>query len=74
MVAGRSPLSVAAAAIFLACAASDNKKTAKEISEVSGVAESTIKQTYRILVGKVDNLFPDDFKFVTPIQSLPKNP
>ncbi|GAU93220.1 hypothetical protein RvY_05193 [Ramazzottius varieornatus] len=74
LAGGRAPTTVAAAAIFLACAASDQKKTLKEISEVSGVADSTIKQTYRVLIGKVDGLFPEDFKFTTPISALPKNP
>jgi transcription initiation factor TFIIB len=74
VVPGRSPISVAAAAIFMACLASadKDKKTAKEIGDIAGVAESTIKQTYRHLAPKADKLFPEDFKPVIPYELLPK--
>ena len=37
-VPGRSPISVAAAAIYMASQASDDKKTQKDIAEIAGVA------------------------------------
>merc|ERR1719430_2686748 len=43
IVSGRSPISIAAAAIYMASQASDNKKTGNEIADIAGVAESTIK-------------------------------
>ncbi|XP_055343012.1 transcription initiation factor IIB-like [Paramacrobiotus metropolitanus] len=52
LVPGRSPVSVAAAAIFLACAASKSTKSSKEIGEITGVAESTIRQTYKHLLSR----------------------
>lgn len=44
IVPGRSPISVAAAAIYMASQLSDDKKTAKEIADIAGAAEVTIKQ------------------------------
>lgn len=41
-----------------------------EIGEIAGAAESTIKQTYRLLLPRADELFPPDFNFVVPIEKL----
>jgi len=71
LVGGRSPLSLAAAAIYMASQASDVRKTAKEISEVTGVAEVTIRQSYKQIIPRAEALFPKDFKFVIPIAQLP---
>ncbi|KAI1730782.1 transcription factor TFIIB repeat domain-containing protein [Ditylenchus destructor] len=71
LVAGRSPISIAAAAIYLASQASANKCTAKEIGEIAGAAEVTVRQTYRLLLPKAAELFPADFKFETTIENLP---
>ncbi|CAJ0930241.1 unnamed protein product, partial [Mesorhabditis belari] len=60
LVAGRSPVSVAAAVIFLTSQASPTKKTAKEVAEVAGATESTASE-----------LFPEDFKCTTPLHALP---
>ena len=38
---------------------------------ITGVAETTIKQTYKFMLPRVAELFPDDFKFAVPIDSLP---
>ena len=72
VVAGRATTSVAAAAIFLACLASGETKTAKEIGEITGVAESTIKQTYRHLQPWAATLFPDGYKPAVAFNALPK--
>ncbi|ESN95389.1 hypothetical protein HELRODRAFT_185984 [Helobdella robusta] len=71
LVAGRSPVSVAAAAIYMASQASDDKKTAKEIGDVSGVAEVTVKHAYKSMYPKAHDLFPEDFKFCVPVEQLP---
>ncbi|BFZ20289.1 hypothetical protein BsWGS_23328 [Bradybaena similaris] len=73
LVPGRSPISVAAAAIYMASQASDDKKTAKEIGDIAGVAEVTIRQSYKSILPKAMVLFPADFKFSTPIENLPTN-
>ena len=71
LVSGRSPISVASAAIYMASQASKDKKTAKEIGDVTGVAESTIKQAYKMMIDRADELFPAEFEFVVPISDLP---
>ncbi|XP_043484453.1 transcription initiation factor IIB [Leptopilina heterotoma] len=72
IISGRSPISVAAAAIYMASQASDHKRSQKEIGEIAGVADVTIRQAYRIMYSKASLLFPDDFKFATPIDQLPQ--
>jgi len=71
IVPGRSPISVAAAAIFMACQASNDKRTQKEIADIAGVADVTIRQSYKLLLTRAKDLFPEDFAFVTPIENLP---
>ncbi|RUS89100.1 hypothetical protein EGW08_003108 [Elysia chlorotica] len=73
LVPGRSPVSVTAAAIYMASQASGDKKTSKEVSDVTGVAEATIRQSYKAMIPKAIDLFPEGFKFVTPIECLPLN-
>uniref|UniRef100_A0AC35FHV9 Transcription initiation factor IIB n=1 Tax=Panagrolaimus sp. PS1159 TaxID=55785 RepID=A0AC35FHV9_9BILA len=73
LVAGRSPISIAAAAIYMASQASSEKRTAKEIGEIAGAAEQTVRQTYKLLLPRAKELFPQDFKFDTPIEQLPSS-
>uniref|UniRef100_T1J7R1 Transcription initiation factor IIB n=1 Tax=Strigamia maritima TaxID=126957 RepID=T1J7R1_STRMM len=72
VVPGRSPISVAAAAIYMASQASDDKKSQKEIGDIAGVADVTIRQSYKLMYPRAAELFPDDFKFCTPIEQLPQ--
>lgn len=58
IVPGRSPISVAAAAIYMAC---QDKKTPKEIGDVAGVAEITIRQSFKLMQARVKDLTPPDF-------------
>lgn len=71
LVPGRSPVSVAAATIYLASQASEDKKTQREIGDIAGVAEVTIRQSYRLLLPRAAELFPPDFKFNTTVENLP---
>ncbi|KAK0422367.1 hypothetical protein QR680_007527 [Steinernema hermaphroditum] len=73
LVAGRSPISIAAAAIYMTtlAASTGDKKSAKEIGEIAGAAEVTVKQTYKLLYPRARELFPADFNFKTPIEMLP---
>lgn len=68
---GRNPTSVAAAAIYMASQASDSKRTQKEISEVAGCAESTIKHSYRLMLGRAEELIPADSPSHSRIDQLP---
>ncbi|XP_029846304.1 transcription initiation factor IIB isoform X3 [Ixodes scapularis] len=73
VVSGRSPISVAAAAIYMASQASEDKKSQKEIGDIAGVADVTIRQSYKLMYPRAAELFPDDFKFFTPIEQLPQS-
>ncbi|KAI1236696.1 hypothetical protein IHE44_0014949 [Lamprotornis superbus] len=72
LVPGRSPISVAAAAIYMASQASSEKRTQKEIGDIAGVADVTIRQSYRLIYPRAPDLFPADFKFDTPVDKLPQ--
>ncbi|XP_070532540.1 transcription initiation factor IIB-like isoform X2 [Ptychodera flava] len=72
LVPGRSPISVAAAAIYLASQASEEKRSQKEIGDIAGVADVTIRQSYRLIYPKATDLFPEEFNFATPIALLPQ--
>jgi len=72
IVPGRSPISVTAAAIYMASQASRDKRTQKEIADIAGVADVTIRQSYKLMLAKAKDLFPADFVFVTPIENLPQ--
>ncbi|ODM87669.1 Transcription initiation factor IIB [Orchesella cincta] len=71
IVTGRSPLSVAAAAIYIVSQASQFKRSQKEIGDVAGVGEETVRQVYRLMYSRAEELFPTDFVFFTPIDKLP---
>jgi len=71
LVPGRSPVSVAAAAIYMASQASNDQKSQKEIGDIAGVAEVTIKQSYRLMYPRAHDLFPEDFNFAVTIDKLP---
>ena len=64
IVPGRSPISVAAAAIYMASQASDekSKKTRKEIGDIAGVADVTIRDSYKLMYPRAAELFPEDFR------------
>lgn len=47
IVAGKDPLGLAAAAIYIACVIEGDKKTQKEIAEVAGVTEVTVRNRYK---------------------------
>ncbi|KAK2704808.1 transcription initiation factor IIB-like [Artemia franciscana] len=68
IVPGRSPISVAAAAIYMASQASNNPCSRKVIGDVVGTTEATIQQTYRLMMTSAPFLFPKSFKFSVPIK------
>lgn len=57
---GRSPLSIAAAAIFMTTQLMEIPKTEKEISPVAGVTDGTIRNTYRDLWARRHDVIPKD--------------
>jgi transcription initiation factor TFIIB len=49
IVAGKSPLGVAAAVLYIACLLKKEKKTQKEIAEAAGITEVTVRNRYQDL-------------------------
>ena len=47
--AGKDPLGLAAAALYIACLQSNEKKTQKDIAEAAGVTEVTVRNRYKTL-------------------------
>ena len=64
---------MAAAAIYMASQASSDKRNQREIADIAGVADVTIRQSYRLMLPRAAELFPDEFNFDTPIEQLPQN-
>lgn len=42
-----------------------------EIGEIAGAAEVTVKQTYKLLYPRAAELFPEEYKYSTNLDSLP---
>lgn len=62
ILTGRSPISVAAAAIHFAISMSKDTSiscTVKDVADVSGTTVATIKQCYKLMVPHMDDLLPD---------------
>ncbi|GBG85311.1 hypothetical protein CBR_g39879 [Chara braunii] len=57
----KSPISVAAAAIYMISQLTEEKKSLKDISRVAGVAEVTIRNSYKDLYPHASKLVPDWF-------------
>ncbi|EED19179.1 transcription initiation protein [Talaromyces stipitatus ATCC 10500] len=60
-LAGRSPLSIVAACIYMISHLCGVPKSAKEISNVVGVSDGTIRGAYKQLYAERDRLLTDDF-------------
>lgn len=68
-LAGRSPLSVAAACIYFASQYLEDPRTSKDIASIAGVSDGTIKTAYRFLYNAKDKLVEPDW--TGSIASLP---
>ncbi len=51
---GKSPISVAAAAIYISAIITGDKRTQRDIAEVSGITEVTIRNRYKELAEELD--------------------
>ena len=47
VVAGKDPMGLAAAALYVACVLESEKKTQKEIAEIANVTEVTVRNRYK---------------------------
>lgn len=72
-IQSRAPDSIAGASIYMACAALGERKPMKDIQQIAGVMESTIRQIYKIMLPKAAELFPADFPFKCPPGNLPSS-
>ncbi|KAL8477224.1 hypothetical protein ACS0TY_029497 [Phlomoides rotata] len=62
----RNPISISAAAIYLACQLEDKRKTQAEICKVTGLTEVTLRKVYKELLENWDDLLPSNYKPVVP--------
>ena len=60
-LAGRSPLSAAAACIYMISHLLKFPKSAKEISQVAGVSDGTIRTAYKFLFAEKDTLIDPEW-------------
>eukprot|EP00249_Psilotum_nudum_P014339 c24775_g1_i1 orf=436-1374(+) len=66
----RSPISIAAAAIYMISQLSDDKKPLKDVSRVTGVAEGTIRNSYKDLYPHAAKLVPEWFAKEEDLKNL----
>ena len=72
-VQSRAPDSIAGAAIYMACAAAGEKKSMKDVQDVAGAQENTIRTIYRLMRPRAAELFPADFAFKCSPENLPNS-
>eukprot|EP01137_Pigoraptor_chileana_P022382 Opistho-2@87252 len=61
LTSGKNPVSVAAAAIYMVSQVSDFPKSQKDIRDIAGVADVTIRNAYRDIYPMRSQLFPATF-------------
>ena len=49
----------------MASQASSDKKSQREIADIAGVADVTIRQSYKLMLPRAAELFPDGFNFAS---------
>ena len=54
IISGKGPNGVAAAAIYIAAIKCEKRRTQREVAEVAGVTEVTIRNRYQELMGAID--------------------
>jgi transcription initiation factor TFIIB len=57
--AGKDPMGLAAASLYIACLQNNEKKTQKDIAEAAGVTEVTVRNRYKTLKKQLDLQLPD---------------
>lgn len=70
-LAGRSPLSVAAACIYMASHLLGTGKSAKEISNVAGVSDGTIRTAYKLIYPEREGLVDAKWDGKVDLKRLP---
>jgi len=54
LTSGRGPAGIAAAALYVAALLNDEKKTQREVADVAGITEVTIRNRYKELIDKLN--------------------
>ncbi|KAG1342153.1 plant-specific TFIIB-related protein 1 [Cocos nucifera] len=68
----RNPISISAAAIYLACQLEDKRKTQAEICKVMGLTEVTLRKVYKESLENWDDLLPPNYiPAVPPEKAFP---
>lgn len=62
----RNPISISAAAIYLACQLEDKRKTQAEICKVTGLTEVTLRKVYKELLENWGDLLPKNYTPAVP--------
>ncbi|GLJ29927.1 hypothetical protein SUGI_0591680 [Cryptomeria japonica] len=62
----RNPISISAAAIYLACQLEDKRKTQAEICKATGLTEVTLRKVYKELLENWDDLLPKNYTPAVP--------
>ncbi|KAH9300578.1 hypothetical protein KI387_012161 [Taxus chinensis] len=62
----RNPISISAAAIYLACQLEDKRKTQAEICKATGLTEVTLRKVYKELLENWDDLLPNNYTPAVP--------
>ncbi|KAJ8764553.1 hypothetical protein K2173_006293 [Erythroxylum novogranatense] len=62
----RNPISISAAAIYLACQLEDKRKTQAEICKVTGLTEVTLRKVYKELLENWGDLLPSNYTPAVP--------
>ncbi|KAJ0798759.1 putative transcription factor TFIIB, cyclin, Cyclin-like superfamily [Helianthus annuus] len=66
----RNPISISAAAIYLASQLEDKRKTQAEICKVTGLTEVTLRKVYKELLENWDDLLPSNYTPAIPPKKL----
>jgi transcription initiation factor TFIIB len=61
--AGKDPMGMAAAALYIACLQNDEKITQKDIAEAAGVTEVTVRNRYKSLKKQLNLEIPERGRF-----------
>lgn len=70
-LAGKSPLTICAAAIYLISQLSDTPKTFRDIAPVAGVVEGTIRGAYVQMYARRKEIVPSNMPRIKGIEHLP---
>ena len=53
LTSGRGPAGISAAALYVAALMNDEKKTQREVADIAGITEVTIRNRYKELIEKL---------------------